>query len=67
MAEAVELEGRAEAEAIRAKGEAEAEARTQERRGVPLYGEAATLDLIAAVLPDLVSAARASRSARSSA
>ena len=57
MAEAVELEGRAEAEAIRAKGEAEAEARTQNAEAFRLYGEAATLDLIAAVLPELVSAA----------
>jgi len=57
MAEAVELEGRAEAEAIRAKGEAEAEARTQNAEAFRLYGEAATLDLIAAVLPELVGAA----------
>jgi flotillin len=57
MAEAVELEGRAEAEAIRAKGEAEAEARTKNAQAFRLYGEAATLDLIAAVLPELVSAA----------
>jgi flotillin len=57
MAEAVELEGRAEAEAIRAKGEAEAEARTKNAEAFRLYGEAATLDLIAAVLPELVSAA----------
>ena len=57
MAEAVELEGRAEAEAIRAKGDAEAEARTQNAEAFRLYGEAATLDLIAAVLPELVSAA----------
>jgi flotillin len=57
MAEAVELEGRAEAEAILAKGEAEAEARRKNADAFRLYGEAATLDLIAAVLPDLVSAA----------
>jgi flotillin len=57
MAEAVELEGRAEAEAILAKGEAEAEARRKNAEAFRLYGEAATLDLIAAVLPDLVSAA----------
>lgn len=57
MAEAVELEGRAEAEAIRAKGEAEAEARTQNAEAFRLYGEAATLDLIAAVLPEIVGAA----------
>jgi flotillin len=57
MAEAVELEGRAEAEAIRAKGEAEAEARRKNAESFSLYGQAATLDLITAVLPDLVSAA----------
>ncbi|WP_052664765.1 flotillin family protein [Nitriliruptor alkaliphilus] len=57
MAEAVELEGRAEAEAIRAKGEAEAEARRKNAEAFNLYGQAATLDLITAVLPELVSAA----------
>jgi flotillin len=57
MAEAVELEGRAEAEAIRAKGEAEAEARRKNAEAFRHYGEAATLDLIAAILPDIVSAA----------
>jgi flotillin len=57
MAEAVELEGRAEAEATRAKGEAEAEARSKNAQAFDLYGDAATLDLIAAVLPDIVSAA----------
>jgi len=57
MAEAVELEGRADAEAIRAKGEAEAEARTKNAEAFRLYGDAATLDLIAGILPDLVSAA----------
>lgn len=57
MAEAVELEGRAEAEAIRAKGEAEAEARRKNAEAFSHYGRAATLDLITAVLPELVSAA----------
>jgi flotillin len=57
MAEAVELEGRAEGEAIRAKGEAEAEARRKNAEAFDLYGQAATLDLITAVLPELVSAA----------
>ena len=57
MAEAVELEGRAEAEAIRAKGEAEAEARRKNAEAFSHYGQAATLDLITAVLPELVSAA----------
>ncbi|MBW3576435.1 MAG: flotillin family protein [Actinobacteria bacterium] len=57
MAEAVELEGRAEAEAILAKGEAEADARRKNADAFKLYGDAATLDLIAAVLPELVRAA----------
>jgi flotillin len=57
MAEAVELEGRAEAEAIRAKGEAEAEARRKNAQAFDLYGQAATLDLITAVLPELVASA----------
>jgi flotillin len=57
MAEAVELEGRADAEAIRAKGEAEAEARRKNAEAFKHYGEAATLDLLADVLPDVVRAA----------
>jgi flotillin len=57
MAEAVELEGRAEAAAILARGEAEAEARRKNAEAFRLYGDAATLDLIAGVLPDLVGAA----------
>jgi flotillin len=54
MAEAVELEGRADAEAIRAKGEAEAEARRKNAEAFKHYGEAATLDLIAGILPEVV-------------
>ncbi|MFP4149962.1 MAG: flotillin family protein [Nitriliruptoraceae bacterium] len=57
MAEAVELEGRAEAAAILARGEAEAEARRKNAESFRLYGDAATLDLIVGVLPDLVGAA----------
>jgi flotillin len=57
MAEAVELEGRAEAEAIRAKGEAEAEARRKNADAFKQYGDAAVIDLLSAMLPDLVSAA----------
>ncbi len=57
MAEAVELEGRADAAAILARGEAEAEARRKNAEAFRLYGDAATLDLIAGVLPDLVGAA----------
>ncbi|MFO8076013.1 MAG: flotillin family protein [Actinomycetota bacterium] len=57
MAEAVELEGRSEAEAIRAKGEAEAEAREKNAEAFRLYGEAAIIDLLTGVLPDVVRAA----------
>ncbi|GGI09702.1 flotillin family protein [Egicoccus halophilus] len=57
MAEAVELEGRAEAEAIRAKGEAEAEARNNNAQAFKQYGDAAIIDLLTQILPDLVSAA----------
>ncbi len=54
MAEAVELEGNAEAAAIRAKGEAEAEAREKNAEAFRLYGDAATLDLLTGILPDVV-------------
>ena len=54
MAEAVELEGRADAEAIRAKGEAEAEARRKNAEAFQLYGDAAVIDLLTGVLPDIV-------------
>jgi flotillin len=57
MAEAVELEGRAEAEAIRARGEAEAEAREKNAEAFRLYGDAATLDLLTGILPDVVRSA----------
>jgi flotillin len=57
MAEAVELEGRAEAAAILARGEAEAEARRKNADAFKQYGEAAIIDLLTTMLPDLVSAA----------
>jgi flotillin len=57
MAEAVELEGRAEAEAIRARGEAEAEARRKNAEAFNLYGDAATLDMVIDELPNVVRAA----------
>lgn len=57
MAEAVELEGRADAAAILAKGEAEAEARRKNAEAFSHYGEAAIIDLLTQILPDLVSAA----------
>ncbi|MFA9447175.1 flotillin family protein [Egicoccus sp. AB-alg6-2] len=57
MAEAVELEGRAEAAAILARGEAEAEARRKNAEAFSHYGDAAVIDLLTSILPDLVSAA----------
>ncbi|MEX2504925.1 MAG: flotillin domain-containing protein, partial [Egicoccus sp.] len=57
MAEAVELEGRADAAAILAKGEAEAEARRKNAEAFSHYGDAAIIDLLTKILPDLVSAA----------
>lgn len=54
MAEAVEEEGRAEAAATRARGEAEAEARRLNAEAFKEYGQAATLDLITGVLPEVV-------------
>jgi flotillin len=57
IAEAVEREGHAEAEAIRAKGEAEAEAMAKKADSFERYGEAAVLDLVAEMLPDLVRSA----------
>jgi flotillin len=57
IATAVEAEGRAEAAAILAKGEAEAEAMRQKADAFRQYGDAAVLDLVIAVLPDVVRAA----------
>ncbi len=57
MAEAVELEGNAEAEAIRAKGRAEAEAREKNAEAFRLYGDAAVVDMLTSVLPEVVRAA----------
>lgn len=57
MAEAVELEGRADAEAIRARGEAEAEAREKNAEAFQRYNDAAVIELIAGMLPELVRAA----------
>jgi flotillin len=54
MAEAVELEGRADAAAILARGEAEAEARRKNADAFKQYGEAAVIDLLTDVLPDIV-------------
>jgi flotillin len=57
IADAVEREGEAEAAAILAKGQAEAEAREKNAEAFKLYGDAAVLDIIAGVLPELVRAA----------
>jgi flotillin len=57
IAEAVEREGLAEASAIRAKGDAEAEAMQKKADAFEQYGQAAVIDLMAGILPDLVRAA----------
>jgi len=59
LAEAVEREGAAEAAAILAKGNAEAAAMQSKADAFGAYGEAAVLDLLLRVLPELVSAAAA--------
>lgn len=57
IAAAVEREGAAEAAAILAKGQAEAEAMQKRADAFRQYGEAAVLDLLVKVLPELVRAA----------
>jgi flotillin len=57
IAEAVEQEGHAEAAAILAKGQAEAEAMRLKAEAFEKYGEAAVLDLMVRVLPEVVGAA----------
>ncbi len=59
LAEAVEREGTAEAAAILAKGNAEAAAMQSKADAFGAYGEAAVLDLLLRVLPELVGAAAA--------
>ena len=59
LAEAVEREGTAEAAAILAKGNAEAAAMQSRADAFGAYGEAAVLDLLLKVLPELVGAAAA--------
>jgi len=59
LAQAVELEGSADAAAILAKGNAEAAAMQSKADSFGAYGEAAVLDLLLRVLPELVSAASA--------
>jgi flotillin len=57
IANAVEREGVAEAAAILAKGQAEAEAMARKAEAFATYGEAAVLDLVVKVLPEVVEAA----------
>lgn len=57
IAEAVRLEGAAEADAIQARGAAEADALTQKAEAFRQFNEAAVLDLLVRVMPDLVRAA----------
>jgi flotillin len=57
IAEAVETEGAADASAILAKGQAEAEAMDKKAQAFATYGEAAVLDLLVKMLPEVVRAA----------
>jgi flotillin len=59
LAEAVEREGAAEGAAILAKGQAEAEAMQSKAESFQQYGDAAVLDLLLRVLPEVVQAAAA--------
>jgi flotillin len=57
LAEAIEREGQAEGTAILARGQAEAEAMRRKAEAFAGYGEAAVLDLVVRVLPQVVEAA----------
>jgi flotillin len=59
LAEAVEREGSASAAAILARGQAEAEAMRAKADAFEQYGEAAVLDLVIRILPDVVREAAA--------
>ncbi|OWY62458.1 hypothetical protein B7486_58325 [cyanobacterium TDX16] len=59
IAAAVRAEGSAEADATLAKGEAEAQAMEKKAQAYEQYGEAAIVDLLARVLPDVVREASA--------
>ncbi|MGY0230331.1 flotillin family protein [Longispora urticae] len=59
IADAVEREGAAEASAILARGQAEAEAMQKKAEAFARYGEAAILDLLVTVLPQVVKEASA--------
>ena len=55
-AEAIRAKGEAEAEAIRLKGDAEAEAMDKKAEAMKKYGQAAILEMIVGVLPDMAKA-----------
>jgi flotillin len=57
IAQAVQREGEAEAAAILARGSAEAEAREKNAEAFKLYGDAAVLEMVVEVMPELVRAA----------
>lgn len=57
IADAVQREGEAEGAAILARGQAEAEARQKNADAFQSYNEAAVIELIAEILPELVRAA----------
>lgn len=59
IAQAVEREGAAEASSILARGQAEAESMDKRAAAFATYGEAAILDLLVKVLPDIVGQASA--------
>ncbi|GAA1637788.1 flotillin family protein [Actinoplanes couchii] len=59
IADAIEREGSAEAAAILAKGQAEAEAMARKAEAFAAYGDAAVIDLLVKVLPQVVEAASA--------
>jgi flotillin len=63
IADAVEREGTAEAKAIQARGEAEAKAMQAKADAFAKYGEAAVLDLLVRIMPQVVQAASAPLSA----
>lgn len=57
LSEAVKAEGLAEAASIRARGEAEAEAMAKKAAAYDAYGDAAVIDIVAAMLPQVVAEA----------
>ncbi len=59
VAAAVKAEGEAEAAAILARGDAEAEAMTRKAEAYEQYGDAAIVDLLASMLPEVVREASA--------